>query len=88
MYEMKISTAEEIAAEKETYNESNKFTCKRCHEQQQEDEKKERMEETIQELKKKIEELQERITTLMEIKDAENMIDVSYKAIAKFGHSI
>ena len=59
MYEMKISAAEEIAAEKETYNESNKFTCKRCHEQQEEDEKKERMVETIQELKKKIEELQE-----------------------------
>ena len=39
------------------------------------------MEETIEELKKKIEELQERITTLMEIKDAENMIDNSYNAL-------
>ena len=78
MYEMKISTAEEIEAEKETYNENNKFTCKRCHEQQQEGEKKERMEETIKELKKKIGKLQERITRLMEIKGAENVIDVSY----------
>ena len=56
MNEMKISAAEEIAARKETHNESNKFTCKRCHEQQQENENKERMEETIQELKKNIEE--------------------------------
>ena len=55
MYEMKISTAEEIAADKETYNENNKFIWKRCNEQQQEDEKKEMMEETKKELKKKIE---------------------------------
>ena len=39
------------------------------------------MEKTLQELKKKIKEFQERITTLMEIKDDENMIDVSYNAL-------
>ena len=79
MYEMEILSEDQTAAD--TYQKDDQFTCKRCQEQQQEHGKKERMKETIEELKKKIEELQVRITTLTNIKDAENIIDSSYNAL-------